>query len=311
MQFTHLIDRPIIHVSDADWLEGNVNGPSLIRVPNWVANPLGNYYLYFAHHEGKSIRLAFADDLMGDWQLYPQGALQLRDSLFPEAPPKEEDLTPEVKAMIARGDDGYYPHVASPDVIIDHEKRQIRLYYHGRIKNGEQHTRVALSTDGLNFTPRDELLGRPYMRMFEHNQVWYGIGMPGILYRAEDGLTNFIKGQTVLPPKVRHTAVLKQGTRLLVFWSQVGDAPEHILVSEIDLIGDWRTWQATNHRSVHKPMRGWEGATRPNLPSRYGESMEPVNQLRDPAIFVEDAAIYLLYSIAGEQGIGIGRLDSL
>ena len=26
----------------------NINGPSLIKVPDWVKNPLGNYYLYFA-----------------------------------------------------------------------------------------------------------------------------------------------------------------------------------------------------------------------------------------------------------------------
>ena len=31
--------------------------PSLIRVPSWVKNPLGKYYLYFAHHTGKYIRL--------------------------------------------------------------------------------------------------------------------------------------------------------------------------------------------------------------------------------------------------------------
>ncbi|NET62179.1 MAG: hypothetical protein F6K47_40550, partial [Symploca sp. SIO2E6] len=31
----------------------NINGPSLIRVPEWIENPLGRYYLYFAHHQGK------------------------------------------------------------------------------------------------------------------------------------------------------------------------------------------------------------------------------------------------------------------
>ena len=36
--------------------------------------------------------------------------------------------------------------------------------------------------------------------------------------------------------------------------------------------------------------------------------MRPVNQLRDPAIYEEDGRIYLLYAVAGEQGIGIGEL---
>ena len=29
----------------------NINGPSLIKVPDWVENPLGKYYLYFSHHD--------------------------------------------------------------------------------------------------------------------------------------------------------------------------------------------------------------------------------------------------------------------
>jgi hypothetical protein len=36
--------------------------------------------------------------------------------------------------------------------------------------------------------------------------------------------------------------------------------------------------------------------------------MKPVNQLRDPAIFKENGKIYLLYAVAGEQGIAIGEL---
>src|SRR5262245_712640 len=36
----------------------NINGPSLIRVPDWVEAPLGRYYLYFAHHRGTYIRMA-------------------------------------------------------------------------------------------------------------------------------------------------------------------------------------------------------------------------------------------------------------
>ena len=36
----------------------NINGPSLIRVPNWVEGRLSRYYLYFADHKGAYIRLA-------------------------------------------------------------------------------------------------------------------------------------------------------------------------------------------------------------------------------------------------------------
>jgi hypothetical protein len=37
----------------------------VIRVPDWVENPLGAYYLYFAHHKGDHIRLAYARDPAG------------------------------------------------------------------------------------------------------------------------------------------------------------------------------------------------------------------------------------------------------
>ncbi len=39
----------------------NIAGPSLVRLPDWVENPLGRYYLYFADHRGTYI-LACARD---------------------------------------------------------------------------------------------------------------------------------------------------------------------------------------------------------------------------------------------------------
>jgi len=58
----------------------NINGPSLILVPSWITNRLGNYYLYFAHHSGKYIRLAFADRLEGPWRIYVPGTLALAEA---------------------------------------------------------------------------------------------------------------------------------------------------------------------------------------------------------------------------------------
>ena len=45
----------------------NINGPSLIKVPNWVKNPLGKYYLYFSHHDGKYIRMAYSNNIEGPY----------------------------------------------------------------------------------------------------------------------------------------------------------------------------------------------------------------------------------------------------
>jgi hypothetical protein len=47
----------------------NINGPSVIRVPKWVRTPLGKYYMYFSHHKGNHIRMAFANKPEGPWTI--------------------------------------------------------------------------------------------------------------------------------------------------------------------------------------------------------------------------------------------------
>ena len=42
-----LFDRPIITSQLDPSLGPNIQGPSLIRVPDWVSGRLGKYYLYF------------------------------------------------------------------------------------------------------------------------------------------------------------------------------------------------------------------------------------------------------------------------
>jgi hypothetical protein len=74
--------NPIIVPAMLPGTDGNnINGPSLIRVPAWIKNPLGRYYLYFAHHEGKYIRLAYADELAGAWTVTKQARSRLRTRL--------------------------------------------------------------------------------------------------------------------------------------------------------------------------------------------------------------------------------------
>ncbi|NCG39796.1 MAG: hypothetical protein GWP30_02270, partial [Actinobacteria bacterium] len=64
---TRLGNGPIITPGMDARMGGNIQGPSLIKVPDWVENPLGNYYLYFADHRGTYIRMAYADDVTGPW----------------------------------------------------------------------------------------------------------------------------------------------------------------------------------------------------------------------------------------------------
>jgi len=99
----------------------NINGPSLIRVPSWVQNPLGKYYLYFAHHIGTFIRLLFADSLMGPWKLFHQGVLHM--SSIPEISNTSSHTFRFLKEK-------HIDHIASPDVVIDDTSQTIRMYFH-------------------------------------------------------------------------------------------------------------------------------------------------------------------------------------
>ena len=265
----------------------------------------------FAHHEDQTIRLAYSDHLTGPWQLYEPGALHINQSRFPTVPPKIKELHPIAKKLLDQGDDGTYPHIASPDIVIDEATQTIRMYYHGRTVNGLQLTRMAVSKDGLSFVARGEVLGRPYMRIFQHDGHWFGIAMPGFLYHSKNGLNDFKEGPNIFPHiTTRHYGLLKQKNKLLIFWTEIGDSPEQLKLSSMNLTDDWTNWKISNTVSLRKPTRQWEGANLPIEPSKFGAIFQPVNQLRDPAVYTEDGQIFILYSVAGEQGIGIAQLQS-
>lgn len=306
--FRYLNDAPLVGVGEFADLEGNINGPSLIATPAWMRDPPGRYLLYFAHHEGRSIRLAASDALTGPWRLQ-RPALTLEHSGFAIRAPLEHELHAEAREFIARDADGDYPHIASPDVLVDQGNRQLRLYYHGRLDDGRQRTRVALAQDGVRFEVQDGIVGLPYMRLFEHGDWHYALSMPAQLYRSKDGLSAFETGPQLTDAPIRHHAVLNLDDRLYLFWTRVGDAPERILMSRIETGEDWQSWRLGEPAEVHRAQKPWEGGDLPVLPSAYGAVHGPVNQLRDPAIYVEDRRIYLLYSVAGEQGIAIGELS--
>lgn len=297
---TRLGEAPIITPDLDSGMGTNIQGPSLIRVPDWVENPLGNYYLYFADHRGSYIRMAYADEVTGPWSVYSPGTLRLEDSHFPTTCPP---------CSLAPGASGeLYAHIASPDVHVREDLGQIVMYLHGR-DAGEQLTRLAVSSDGIHFEGRPEVLGRPYFRVIQHEGYFYALAMPGVLYRSRDGLSQFEEGPRLFNADMRHSALLIRDRTLYVFWTQAGHAPERILLSTIEMTDDWQSWQESEPIEVLRPVTSWEGADLPIAPSRRGHIDERVNQLRDPAIFEEDGEIFLLYSVAGESGIAIARVQ--
>jgi hypothetical protein len=123
------VDAPIIGPDIHPSIGVNIQGPTVVRVPDWVQNPLGRYYLYFADHKGLYIRLAYADALTGPWQIHAPGSLQIEDSYFLTGPPQVSAarLSELVAAREASGVKYSHdlvtelttPHIASPDIHVD------------------------------------------------------------------------------------------------------------------------------------------------------------------------------------------------
>ncbi len=317
----------------------NINGPTVIRVPDWVTKPMGRYYMYFAHHKGSYIRLAYADSPAGPWTVHDGGVLTLAESGFPVEMHGTESgsllslfkefslhvardflllvyrvsvLDPEERA--ARGISAAAnkaTHVASPEIVIDNGAQRILMYYHGYNREGGQSSRLASSSDGLTFEPLGTQVFSTYLRGFEHRGTHYLLGMMGVLYRGDSAQGPFEpRDRILLEPDARHMGLLLEGDDLWVFWSMVGYAPERLLLSKIDLSSnDWNRWRATAPVDVLAPELPWEGSEVAVLPSLRGEIDTIANELRDPYVFTdEDGSRYLYYVGGGEKAIGVARL---
>ena len=294
MRIARLGSGPVI-VPDMDQRMGaNINGPSLIRLPDWVPAPLGRYYLYFADHNGSYIRLAVADRIEGPWRTHEPGVLDLGQS------------------------GGFIDHIASPEIFIDEKRREMRLYFHGPISRGAdgefvQKTRVALSRDGLAFEVLPDLLGPSYFRVFEQGGVFFAMARSGELLRSGHGLAPFESAGVPagLPDGIRHVGLWRRSAeRMTVFYTVIGDAPEAIWSADLALAGDWRGWKAQSPHLHLRPEHAYEGADQSVAPSERGAINVPVNQLRDPDILVDrDGAVYLAYVVQGERGIALARID--
>jgi|KBSSwiStaDraftv2_1062776.scaffolds.fasta_scaffold34241_4 hypothetical protein len=318
---TRLPQNPLITLKSSSTLGDNINGPSVIRVPSWIEHPLGRYYMYFAHHMGLHIRMAYADAITGPWHVYEPGVLRVENTAFyrPQPDPPENL-------------ENFYTHVASPEVFVDNANQRVVLWFHGWWTEGAmwpvgpaaaqawarqhgyaQSTQSAESSDGLHFAVKPSITKTSYLRVFQRDGYLYGMARLGLLLRSRDPFGSFEVGQNVFrggpyAGRVRHVAVLPEGSMLHVFFTGIGDAPERVMLSSVDMSGDWQTWKASEPIELLRPAAEYECTNLPNEPSDAGDIKGPAQQLRDPAIFQEDGKTYLFYSICGEQGIAAAEL---
>jgi hypothetical protein len=290
IKFNRLYNGPIISSKLSNSIGDNINGPSVIKVPNWIEKPLGKYYLYFASHNGKYIRLAYSNSLSGEWKIFEPGTLQINETT-------------------------YCNHIASPDVHVDNMNKNIIMYYHGsnfgcKDKNNRgQTSKVAISKDGINFKSNNEILGRSYFRVFEHDNNFFSIEKGSLIKRSNNRFKDFVPGPRLELPNARHFAPYVRNNVLYLFYSNIGDKPEKLVCSLIDLTEDWLNWKVSNTQTILEPKTEYEGGHLKLEKSKKGKAKGKVRQLRDPAIFIDEGITYLLYSVAGESGIAIGKLE--
>ena len=302
--------NPLLTPASHPSLGANLNGPCLIRVPDWVRNPLGRYYLYFAHHQGTAIRMAYADAVTGPYTVYAPGVLDLADTPFRH-------------------------HIASPDVRVDPDTLKITLLYHGsgptepNPGGWAQSTVYAESEDGLRFVSDRVYLAESYMRTF-FRDGWH-IGFSGGVARRlrrsrsrrgpyEAGPVLEVEGEPFAPPapgqaidrmfRMRHVAFHVQGDTLRLYYSNVGDVPERIKRTPVALDGDWTGWRGGPVEEVVRPEKRHEGAALPIAPSAGGAAPGPVHELRDPFVFEEGGRVWLFYTVAGERGLALAEIRS-
>ena len=304
--------NPIITPESHPDIGDNINGPSPLHVPAWIDNRLADYYLYFANHDGRWIRLAIADHPAGPWTVVDHQPLTMKD------------IEPW----------GGYGHVASPELHVDEEQQRLLMFFHAPNeywKNdyatttphlrtiNKQATGMAVSSDGLRFeTLNKQTVAFPYLRIFEYEGQFYGISTRGLLFKrpepgVPDGSMGWIERKQRLAPKraYRHPAVHRRGDTLYYFFSKKKDEPERIRLCTVDLTPDWQDWTCSEPMTVLQPEHDWEGADLPLEASRGGAIHKRVHQLRDPG-YLQDPddpdTGWLYYSIAGESGIAVARI---
>jgi hypothetical protein len=315
--------NPLISVASDASLGGNVNGPTVIRVPEWIERPLGRYYMYFANHMGESIRLAYADELTGPWRVHEAGVLDVRATAF---------FRPQPDPDGPRAD--FYTHIASPEILIDEQNRRLVMWFHGWWTNGErwpetlpearawarergyaQLTQAAESVDGVSFTVRPAITRTSYLRVFELDGTFYGVSRLGTLSRTSDPLEAFEVGPRLFRDgpyagRVRHVALALRGRRLDVYFTAIGDSPERVMLATVDLDGDWTTWRAGEALEVLRPEAAYECVDLPVEPSEGGDIAVPARQIRDPFVLEEDDRAVLFYAACGEQAIAAATLEA-
>ena len=247
-------ENPLITFSRSPSIGDNANGPTVIRVPRWVQRPLGRYYMYFAHHSGQFIRLAYADSVRGPWKIHEPGVLKVADTAFYRPQPDPADSP-----------SGVYTHLASPEIYIDESRSESCC---GSMECGPRDSGgpSAAGRGGVGEAARVRAIhagGRVARRIdvprpaHHQTELLARDSLRGTLLRygqtrataqsVESARRLRTRWQSVPRFTVRGSSASRVAARdnglLHIVFSAIGDAPENILYTTVSMKGDWDTWR--------------------------------------------------------------------
>jgi len=279
----------------------SICNPCLIKTPKWIKKKLGKYYLYFADHRGKFIKLLYSDHLDRGWKYLDKKILHLKSK-------------PKLDA---------YNHIASPEIYVNKKEKQIYIFTHShsRSKIG-QWTYLSNSKDGINFSKKfNKPLAPFYLRFFYHKKYYYGIVKGADLWRSRNINIKFQQCQNLLTRKksktnlhnkngsIRHLGILKKKNYLHCVFSKIGDKPERIYYTKIHLSKNYLNWKFQKIKEILRPTFPYEGSKLKLKKSKAGDAPRGENALRDPYLFVDGKKTYLIYCVKGEKNFALCEID--
>ncbi len=298
-----LPDNPMLTLDmfSEDRTEHSLMSGCLIKVPSWVENPLGKYYLYSAQHHGRDhLDLSYSDNINGPWTVYEPGVLPIEETC-----------------------DGEVDHISAPDVHVVDDQQRFVMFFHGMSSCYGHHGSIALSDDGVTWHGTDYWIPAYFVVKQAIDGKYYGVGKKGELFRSDSLITD--RGTEKhsdryamiykLPEDpietikfARHSSLRLVQDTMYVLYSNRGDTLEHLKVIKVVNFTDPDTsnWIVSEGQSLLRPEYDWEGVNFPIKVSAGGHTGK--HELRDPKVYTVENQDYLCYSVAAESGVAIARI---
>jgi len=220
----------------------------------------------------------------------------------------------------------------SPSLVVDDTTETTYMYVHGHMcRSGTQPTVLFQSRDGVawtattnnhNWNSTTKILLNDLFYMTA--PIWYKDAYYALAETQENSIGSavLLKSSSLEGPFLKHK-IVAQGLRhvdvhlidstLCLFYTLIGDMPERIMLSTIDL--EDNDLSLLPGPTVLTPIHEHEHGNAPDVPSSSGASgCGPASELRDPH-FLPDRDVsenvlsgLLFYAVQGERAIAMARI---